>query len=134
MVVTAWFEPGQAEPLVLAEQADVDALLDTMIREASGQDIPVIAEINRQDADGWAVLHVGVRPAGGGFISHVSPAGSVISTSGSTSPELVSYDYMNNEREIPRHAEVPLEIVRQAARDFVRSNGDRPAGVTWADA
>lgn len=128
--MSAWYEPGQAEPIVLSDSAQVDALFDRMVADAADGDVPVIAQVDRRDADGWAVLQVGVGK-GCGFVGHMDSSGSVISTNGAKSGDAVAYDYMGHEREISSADEIPLTDLREALRMFVRNNGERPAGVEW---
>ena len=136
MVATmmAWYEPGQTEPLPLGSPAEVDGLVDRMLVEASESDVGLLAQVERQDDDGWAVLQVGVRSSVRGFVGYMGPDGSVLSAGGATSPEPVAYDYMNHEREVSSAAEISLAVVRLALQDFVASGGARPGGVTWQEA
>ncbi|WP_233223823.1 Imm1 family immunity protein [Amycolatopsis sp. CA-128772] len=126
----AWFEPGQDEPTVLSNPAQVDALFDRMVTEAADAGVSVIAQVERGDAAGRAVLQLGV---GGdrGFVGVVDADGSVMSTNGARSGDPVAYDYMGHEREVSSADEIGLADVREALRAFVRTNGERPTGVEW---
>lgn len=129
----AWYEPGQHDPMLLTSEADVDALLDRMVEDAAKADIGVIAEIDRRDEDGWAILQFGVKPDRG-FVGHVSPAGSVISSNSRPAEPLIDdYDYMAHERSVVGNAEIALPLVRQAVREFVATGGGRPGGIPWQD-
>ncbi|WIX78922.1 Imm1 family immunity protein [Amycolatopsis carbonis] len=133
-VVKAWYDPGQAEPFELAEPAEVDALLDRMVSEATAAPVGVVAELAREDRDRWSILQFGVRTEGVGFVGYMGKdETSVISASGAMSSEPVAYDYQAHEREVPSHAEVSWQSVRQAVHDYVASRGARPGGVTWQE-
>lgn len=91
-----------------------------------------MAEQSRRDDDGWAILQLGVH-GDRGFVAHADPSGGVVTWDGNPAGARLAYDYMTHEREIQDNVEVPLPVVRQAARDFLRSGGMRPDGVTWQE-
>lgn len=128
--ITGWYEHGQQ--LALANADDVDRLLDQMAADAAKHDVPVMAEAARRDADGWGILQFGLGPAAG-FVGFMGPSGSAISSNGQAPADEVVYDYMGHQRDVPAAAEVPPEDVRQAVREFVRTGGERPSGITWRD-
>jgi hypothetical protein len=128
--ITGWYEHGQQ--LALASRDDVDRLLDKMAADTANHDVPVMAQADRRDADGWAILQFGLGPAAG-FVGYMGQAGSAISDNGKASADEVVYDYMGHQRDVPAAAEVPPEDVRRAVREFVRTGGQRPDGITWRD-
>lgn len=128
----AWYEPGQEEPLILREQVDVDAMFDRMLSWAATDPVPPMAEIDFVGGEHWAVLHFGVR-TDRGFVSHVDPSGSVVSSSGRSEPARVTYDYMGEATPVQGNTEVPVSLIRQAVRDFVRTRGSRPEGIAWQE-
>ncbi|MFD8497697.1 Imm1 family immunity protein [Amycolatopsis sp. NPDC059657] len=133
-VVKGWYDPGQAEPFELTERDQVDALLDRMVTEATEAPVGVIAELAWEGEEHRSILQFGLRNDSVGFVGYMGKGeASVISTSGATTPEPVAYDYQAHEREVPSNAEVSAAAVRQAVRDYVSSNGARPAGVTWRE-
>jgi hypothetical protein len=44
----------------------------------------------------------------------------------------VKYCIVGNPTEFPAYAEVPLELVRHAAKEFLLTAGQRPTCVQWA--
>lgn len=128
--MTAWYEHGQQ--LALASREDVDRLLDKMAADTAKHAVPVMAQVARRDANGWAILQFGLGPAAG-FVGFMGPSGSAISANGQASADPVMYDYMAHEREVAGTAEIPPEDVRRAVREFVRTGGQRPDGITWQD-
>ncbi|MFK0244609.1 Imm1 family immunity protein [Amycolatopsis azurea] len=131
-VVKAWYDPGQREPFDLADAAEVDALLDRMVIEATEAPVGVIAELAWEGEDHRSILQFGVRTEQVGFVGYMGRGEtSVISTSGATSPEPVAYDYQSHERVVPSDAEISWSTVREAVRDYVASGGARPTEVDW---
>lgn len=128
--IKAWYDPDQEEPIALREQTDVDALVDRMLGDATEYEVGVVAELSRRDEDGWAILQLGVH-RDRGYVAHADPSGGVVSWDGKQAAEMLTYDYMTHERPIQDNVEVSLSLVKQAARDFVRSGGARPEGVPW---
>ena len=41
------------------------------------------------------------------------------------------YSLMGHLMEFPEHSDVPIDLVRQAAKEFLLSGGDRPTCVEW---
>ncbi|MEU3624842.1 Imm1 family immunity protein [Amycolatopsis coloradensis] len=133
-VVKAWYDPGQREPFDLADAAQVDALLDRMLVEATAAPVGVIAELAWEGEEHRSILQFGVRTEQVGFVGYMGRGEtSVISTSGATSPEPVAYDYQSHERVVQSNAEISWPVVRKAVHDYVASGGARPAGVGWRD-
>ncbi|OLZ50327.1 hypothetical protein BS330_29150 [Amycolatopsis keratiniphila subsp. nogabecina] len=131
-MVKAWYDPGQREPFDLADAAQVDALLDRMLVEATAAPVGVIAELAWEGEDHRSILQFGVRTDHVGFVGYMGRGEpSVISTSGATSPEPVAYDYQSHERVVQSNAEISWSTVRQAVHDYVASGGTRPVGVSW---
>jgi hypothetical protein len=132
VAIEAWYDGEADEPITIRTVEDLDALLDRMVAEALGFVVPPLAELSWQDADGWAVVYVGISAKNDlGVITHSDRDGSVISSNGGDGGDAVSYDYMGNLRDLPDSAEIPLVDVRQAMREFVAADGARPTSVAW---
>lgn len=43
----------------------------------------------------------------------------------------VFYLYMGNDTDFPHDSEVPIELLRQAAKEFLQRSGERPTCVSW---
>ena len=48
-------------------------------------------------------------------------------------PEDVVYYYTGSDREFPADSELPIEVLRQAVKEFLDSGGERPNSPTWQD-
>jgi hypothetical protein len=132
VALEAWYDIDDEEPITVRTVDDVDTLFDRMVADAADFDVPPLSELSRHDADGWVVAYVGVNPKHDrGIVTHSDATGSVISFSGLGSAGSVTYDYMGSLRELPASAEIPLDEVRQAMREFVTTNGTRPISVSW---
>ncbi|GAA4003330.1 hypothetical protein GCM10022247_25260 [Allokutzneria multivorans] len=129
----AWYGIEDDEPTVIENGADLDALLDRMVVDGQGFDVPPLAELSHQGPGGWLVSYVGIDPRRGkGFMTYADPAGSVASFNGCADIKAVDYDYMGHRRQIPASAELLLGDVRKAVHELVATGG-RPGCVAWQE-
>jgi hypothetical protein len=128
VALNAWYGD---ELISLRGDDDLDVLLDRMAAERVNAPAPPLLQISRRERGSWAILHVGLNSERG-VVGHTDKSGAVISTDG-TEPTgtLVTYDHRGEAHEVPSNAEVPADRVRQAAHDFVRTDGARPTCVRW---
>ncbi|WP_344870768.1 Imm1 family immunity protein [Allokutzneria multivorans] len=132
MVLRAWYDPDDDnEPIIVGSAQDLDALLDRLAVDGALVDVPPLMQLSRRDAEGWAVLHIGVN-GDRGVLTHTDGTGSYVTTDRTdATATTITYDYMGHLREVPGNAEIPLPEVREAAREFVSTNGARPTRVHW---
>lgn len=131
MALEAWYDPDD-DPISIRTTADADALLDRMAADGAGFEVPPLAELSRHDEDGWAVSYIGVNvKSGRGIMTYSDPNGSATTSNGSHTGDTVTYDYMAHTRELPASAEIPLDDVRKAVREFVTIDNTRPTCVEW---
>lgn len=132
MALRAWYDPdNDDEPLIVSTTGDADAFLDRLTADQVSVQVPPLMQLSRRDADGWAVLHIGIN-ADRGILTHTDATGSYITTNGAEpAGDPLIYDYMGHVREVPSNAEIPLADVRKAVHEFVTTNGARPTGVEW---
>ncbi len=132
VALEAWYDPDDDDPISITSAADADALLDRMVTDGAGHEVPPLAELSRHDDDEWAVAYVGVNvTTGRGIMTHSDATGSVMTTSDGEAADTATYDYMGHVRELPGNAEIPLADVRRAVHEFVTTNGTRPTSVRW---
>ncbi|WP_370948103.1 Imm1 family immunity protein [Amycolatopsis sp. cg5] len=129
VAVTAYFT---REAETLNNPADADALLTRMEAAQGSGELPRMAELGLTSSTPWGVLEVGINGERG-FVTHISPSGSVISSNGTDSPEMVEYDHQEHVRDVPASAEIPVGQVREAVRQFVESGGSRPDNIAWTE-
>ncbi|MCP3805112.1 Imm1 family immunity protein [Allokutzneria sp. A3M-2-11 16] len=133
VALEAWYDSEDDEPTLIQGSADLDVLLDRMVADGRGFDVPPLAELSRQSPDGWLVAHVGLDPRRGtGFMTYADPVGSVTSCNGGTDREPVDYDYMGHQRQIPANAELPLADICEAVHELVATGG-RPSCIAWQE-
>ncbi|WP_168200465.1 Imm1 family immunity protein [Allokutzneria sp. NRRL B-24872] len=133
MALEAWYGIEDDEPTVIEDGADLDALLDRMIVDGQGFDVPPLAELSHQGQGGWLVSYVGLDPRRGtGFMTYSDPSGSVTSFNGGADTKAVEYDYMGHQRQLPANAELPLADIRKAVHELVVTGG-RPSCVSWQE-
>lgn len=131
MALRAWYDPdNDDEPIIVGTTADVDTFLDRLQADRAAMQVPPLMQLSRRDAEGWAVLHIGVN-TDRGVLAHTDATGSFVTTNGTATDQPLTYDYMGHVREVPGNAEVPLDDVRRAVHEFVITNGARPTSVEW---
>ncbi|MBB5956410.1 hypothetical protein FHS29_002996 [Saccharothrix tamanrassetensis] len=128
------YEHGDT-PVTVSTVDEVDALIDR-VRAESPPAAPILMDVHlsgdpyAQGIDvGIAVDHGVIRYSGREW-----PRGVVSAGDGPMGGETRSYFYMGHGREFPSNSEVPIDIVRQAVKEFMESNGARPTCVRWQDA
>jgi hypothetical protein len=106
--------------------------LDTVLDLVAGLGGPRIVQLLVHDNPARAMFDVGLHgPRGALYYSSPDhPAGCF-----SLGPDIASttpiYYYMGSDTEYPADAEVPIDMVRQAAHEYMASGGDRPTAVDW---
>ena len=118
----------ESEPTTVATTAELDAVLDRLAAEAS-LDAPPLIALDMPDQQ--RSMLVGLRGPVGvlNFVDFSTGRGSAskADTNGAQTPP---YFYCGEWTAVPADAELPIEVVRQAARDFL-DTGERPNSVTW---
>lgn len=116
------------EPVAIATVAELDAVLDRVAAEAD-LDAPRLVALDMPERQ--RSLMVGLR-GDVGVLNFVDFNGGGASaskgdTNGMATP---AYFYCEEWTGIPDDAEIPVELVRQAAREFL-ATGERPGCVGW---
>jgi hypothetical protein len=131
VALRAWYDPdNDDEPITVGAIAEADVFLDRLRTDRASMQVPPLMQLSRRDAEGWAVLHIGVN-ADRGLLTHTDATGSFVTTNGSAAEQPLTYDYMGHVREVPGNAEIPMAEVRRAVHEFVTTNGARPTSVEW---
>jgi hypothetical protein len=128
------YEHGDT-PATVSTMDELDALIDR-VRAESSPAAPILMDVHlsgdpyAQGLDiGIAVDHGVIRYSGREW-----PRGVVSAGEGSAGGEPRSYFYMGHEREFPANSEMPIDVIRQAVKEFMESNGARPTCIRWQDA
>ncbi len=119
-------------PITVATAAEVDSLIER-VRAESPRTAPILMDIHLSGDPFTQGLDVGVRDdsgivrySGGKWPRGVISVGSDVSRTAE-----VAYFYMGNWRGFPPNSELPLALVRQAIKEFMDTNGERPECIRW---
>ncbi|MBB5960061.1 hypothetical protein FHS29_006683 [Saccharothrix tamanrassetensis] len=111
---------------------EVDALVNRVLATSS-EEAPVLmqlyvaSDVHTQELSAGVVGDRGVlRYAGRDWFEGVCSLGE-----GRGGGEPLLYFYMDSDTEFPSNAEVPLDVVRQAIKDYLVADGARPTCVSW---
>ncbi|WP_433271780.1 Imm1 family immunity protein [Actinosynnema sp. CS-041913] len=132
----AWYDEEQDDAVTVRTPGELDAVLDT-VAAWDGRIIvhlkparPVDMNMRRRTLD------VGVHgKADRGALVYNAPDGRWFSKAASDTnanqDERILYYYMNSDTEYPADAEIPLDVVRRAAHEYLTMEGQRPTASTW---
>jgi hypothetical protein len=125
------------EPAVLSTAEDVDAMIDSLFLSPVDENLAQVHSLQRPLLPSGVPDHevlVGVDGSRRvGVVAFGDSDGNAFTLS---SPEdyrdgEVAYCIMGHRREFPDHSEVPVDLVRQAVKEFLFSGGQRPECVQW---
>ncbi|MFD7656637.1 Imm1 family immunity protein [Actinosynnema sp. NPDC059797] len=128
----AWYDADHDGPTVVRTPAELDAVLDVV----AGWEGRIIVDVYVVANPARAVFNIGVHgQAGRGALYYSGDSGSWFSK-GTPGPdrsptEPILYYYMNNDTEFPGDCEIPLDVVRRAAHEFMTTGGERPTVTNW---
>ncbi|MBB5956941.1 hypothetical protein FHS29_003534 [Saccharothrix tamanrassetensis] len=132
----AWYDEEQDEAVTVRTSAELDAVLDAVIAW-DGRIVVHLKPARPADTNTRRkTLDVGVHGnTGQGALVYTSPDGRWFSraTSGSdaNADGRILYYYMNSDTEYPADSEIPLDVVRRAAHEYLTTGGQRPTAATW---
>ncbi|MGH3716269.1 MAG: Imm1 family immunity protein [Micromonosporaceae bacterium] len=135
--VAAYFrhEHGEA-PVRVSTPDEMDALIDELLEEPYDNSVAALyVEGRRNEAafpDHELLLAVSQEDSVGG-LRYMGGDGAYTAKGSPSRYEEVMYYYMGHDREFPRDSELPLDVIRRAAKEFLTGGGDRPTCVEWAD-
>jgi Immunity protein Imm1 len=122
------YEHGD-DPVYVDTPEGVDTLLDQVAADY-WHDWPVLLEVTIADSVGKEHMHAGVYHDRG-MVWYSSPEQPACYSKGVSHDDELTYYYMENDRQFPSDADVPLDVVKLAVREFMVTHGDRPSNVTW---
>jgi hypothetical protein len=131
--VEAWYEVDQHDAHVLTDEGQVEVLLDKLAARAEARLVSLFTGDALEDVGGFPSVEFLVGVGGGvqrGVLRVADTEGLWISRGDDVDCDPVVYHYMNVPHEFPANAELPLEEVKAAVREFVHT-GRRPACVQW---
>ncbi|WP_434451790.1 Imm1 family immunity protein [Lentzea sp. E54] len=131
MELKVWWDEDSDEPTFVRTLEELDALRV----QASAVDYPVLFEMLDASDPYRVILNAGffgdrgVLYYSGG--EHRHGLYSKNPDDGFSAPENRLYYYMSSDREFPMTAEYPVDIVWQACKEYMMSDGERPTVVEW---
>jgi len=128
------YEHGDT-PVTVSTMDELDALIDHVCAE-SPPAAPILMDVHLSGDPYAQGLDIGIV-VDHGVIRHSGrewPRGVVSAGEGSADGEPRSYYYMGHGREFPANSAVPIDVIRQAVKEFMESNGARPTCIRWQDA
>jgi hypothetical protein len=132
----AWYDGDQDDAVTVRTPAELDAVLDT-VAAWDGRIIVHLKPARPVDLNmRRTTLDVGVHGnTGKGALVYTSPDGLWFSKAESdqhANPDgRVLYYYMNSDTEYPVDSEIPLDVVRRAAHEYLTVVAQRPTALTW---
>ncbi|MFD7656980.1 Imm1 family immunity protein [Actinosynnema sp. NPDC059797] len=127
-----WYDEDQNDAVIVRTPAELDAVLDTV----AGREGRVLVDLYVVGNPGRANFNVGLHGrAGRGALYYASSGQKWFSTETPgpdwSADEPVLYYLMNSDTEYPADSEIPLDVVRRAAHEFMTTGGERPTASTW---
>ncbi|MGW2180839.1 Imm1 family immunity protein [Streptomyces sp. NPDC001732] len=136
--VQAYYREEHAdEPSVVRTSEDADVLIDALATGPEFENLAVLHSSERELLPSGFPDHEFMVGVDGkrqvGVLSFVDEKDFLsLGSSGSRGAEVV-YFVVENPTEFPETAEIPLALVRQAAKEFLSSGGQRPTCVQWQE-
>ncbi|MFC1419705.1 Imm1 family immunity protein [Streptacidiphilus cavernicola] len=132
---TVLYDRAHADALPVIETGeDVDALIDTLLANPPHRNLAEVHSLERElMPSGWPdhELLVGVNAERGVGVLEFMDDGNYVSLGPDEGNGPVKYCLADNPTEFPGWAEIPVELVRQAVKEFLGSRGRRPTCVEW---
>jgi hypothetical protein len=131
-----FYRRGQgSRPALLSSPEDVDALIDELLTGPVHENLAALYSLDRPLMPSGAADHqllVGVdRELGVGLVGFMDAGGNVITVGPPDGRTEVIYYSTAEVTEFPGPCEIPVDLVRRAAKEFLASGGQRPTCVRW---
>jgi hypothetical protein len=131
VALEAWFDEDSDDPTLVNTAAELNVVLDTVTGWAG----PNIVQLMIADDLTRGALDIGLdRELNRGVLYYAGGAhrtGCYSRTDNTATPGPHLYYYMRNDREFPADAELPIDVVRRAAHEYMATDGERPTSVDW---
>lgn len=126
------------KPELLRTAEDVDALIDALLKESAGPVRENLAQIHSWEREPMPSgypdheLLVGAdRDLQVGLLAFMDADGNVVTSGSPITRTDPVYFIQGQMTEFSAHSEIPIDLVRQAAKEFLTSGGQRPTCVEW---
>ncbi|MDX6241509.1 MAG: hypothetical protein QOG10_6333 [Kribbellaceae bacterium] len=129
------FDHGDA-PVRISTPEQIDQFIDALMREPFENSVAAMYVDGRTNDKGYTdhelLLAVNERDQVGA-LRYLGDNGSFYATGEMSRYDEVTYYYMGSDRGFPRDSDVPIDAIRQAAKDFLTYGGERPPSMRWSD-
>jgi hypothetical protein len=134
--VQAQYRPDHgAAPLLLSTAEDIDVLVDRLLGEDFDHTMAALYLVERPPLPSGVPDHemyLAVDPAlKVGALMFMDGTGNWASRGSSDGRTEIHYALMGNDTQFPPYADIPLDLVGRAAKEFLDSGGQRPTCVAW---
>ncbi|MFI9387759.1 Imm1 family immunity protein [Kutzneria sp. NPDC052558] len=120
---------------MLTTPEDVDQLIDTLLADPDGCSMAELHSLDRPLLPSGFPDHELLVGADGnlkvGVLEFMDATGNSVTLGNSEGRGEISYYIGNTATEFPARSEVPVELVRQAVKEFLTSGGQRPTCIEW---
>lgn len=135
--VAVFMEEHWHAPVLLDSEHVIDAMLDALIVAGPLHNAAQLMSLDRQMLSSGLPDHiflVGVSAGGQfGILSYSTGEEGALIPAGEATAPVATYMLNTYPREFLEPAEVPIDLVRQAVKEFVLSGGRRPTCLEWRE-
>jgi len=127
-------------PVIIETPEQMDALIDDLLAGDFSNSVATLYLRERPKNAAGFVDHeflIAVNAGDGvGSLSYDGPdeTDTLVSKGAVSQHEEIHYYYVGNDREFPRDSLISLDAVRQAAKEFLATGGQKPTAVEWQPA
>jgi hypothetical protein len=136
----AYYEGNHRDqPVILRGDADVDALVDALMAGPFTNSMANLYIVERpRHPNGLPDHELGVAVDAEGNVGGLwylnSAEGAWYSLGRRSDRDEVFYCFVGNDRTFPPDSEIPIDLIRQAVKEFLATGGQRPTVVRWQPA
>ncbi|WP_353963235.1 Imm1 family immunity protein [Streptomyces sp. NBC_01549] len=120
---------------IICSAEDVDELIDSLLTAPAYHNMAELHSLERMPLPSGFPDHellVGVdNNLQAGVLEFMDAEGNVVTLGSPEGRGEVSYFIVGNATEFPDRSEIPIDLVRQAVKEFLASGGKRPTCVRW---
>ena len=133
----AYFKHDHSDkPIIVGTPEQMDAVIDALLAEPFDNSVAALYIRERPlNTAGVPDHELLIAVNGIDQVGALCYRGEVTSTAKGAASKYddVVYYYMGSDRPFPRDSDLPLDTIRQAAREFLATGGERPSNLQWQD-
>jgi hypothetical protein len=134
--VEAFYRRDQGkEPALLSSPEEIDAMIDELLTGSVYENMATLYSLDRpllpSGQPGHQLLAGVDRALRVGLVGFMDADGNVITVGPPDGRDEAVYYCTGEITEFPGPSEIPVDLVRRAAKEFLTSGGQRPTSVQW---